>query len=237
MLVCWFIQIEYLRCKPSFYSPFTERSRVISPLFYSTEQAETIGANIPSHSTFQTFAHHLNTNTIGPLLTAQHLLSLSSPPSSSTGIPISPTWGPSTPVSIRTLVFISSDSGSTTNFRAFEDGFGAYAASKAALNQGLRHLAAELGRKNQGKGSEERTVVLALHPGEVSTDMANVSLDWDVEGIISPRESIGCMLKVIEVKGWGGLDEGGRGSAERDGRKEEDGAATFWTWEGKRYPW
>jgi hypothetical protein len=45
------------------------------------------------------------------------------------------------------------------------------------------------------------------------------------------------MLKVIEVKGWGGLDEGGRGSAERDGRKEEDGAATFWTWEGKRYPW
>jgi len=77
-------------------------------------------------------------------------------------------------------------------------------------------------------------VVLALHPGEVSTDMANVSLDWEVEGIISPSESIGCMLKVIGEKGWGGVDEGGRVSAEQ---REEDGAATFWTWEGKRYPW
>ena len=135
-------------------------------------------------------------------------------------------------------MFISSDSGSTTNFRAFEDGFGAYAASKAALNQGLRHLAAELERKRKdgrhGSVGRERTVVLALHPGEVSTDMANVSLDWEVEGIISPSESIGCMLKVIGEKGWGGVDEGGRVSAEQ---REEDGAATFWTWEGKRYPW
>jgi hypothetical protein len=39
---------------------------------------------------------------------------------------------------ISTLVFISSDSGSTGRFNAHEDGFGAYAASKAALNQGLR---------------------------------------------------------------------------------------------------
>jgi NAD(P)-dependent dehydrogenase (short-subunit alcohol dehydrogenase family) len=39
---------------------------------------------------------------------------------------------------IRTMVFMSSDSGSTAKFRAFEDGFAAYAASKAALNQGLR---------------------------------------------------------------------------------------------------
>ena len=134
-------------------------------------------------------------------------------------------------------MFISSDSGSTTNFRAFEDGFGAYAASKAALNQGLRHLAAELERKNRWKRREEKTVVLALHPGEVSTDMANVSLDWDVEGIITPRESIACMLKVISEKGWGGADEGGHRTSMMDGMKEETGAATFWTWEGKRYPW
>ena len=80
--------------------------------------------------------------------------------------------------------------------------------------------------------------MLAIHPGEVSTDMAaSVSLDWDVEGIISPKESIECMLKVIEEKGSGGLDEGGEKSAAGEGRKEDDGAATFWTWEGKRYPW
>jgi NAD(P)-dependent dehydrogenase (short-subunit alcohol dehydrogenase family) len=51
------------------------------------------------------------------------------------------------PIKIRTLVFTSSDSGSTTNFLSYEDGFGAYSASKAALNQGLRHMAAELQRK------------------------------------------------------------------------------------------
>jgi hypothetical protein len=76
--------------------------------------------------------------------------------------------------------------------------------------------------------------VLAVHPGEVTTDMAaNVSVDWDVEGIVSPQESISCMLKVIASKGKGGDDEGGKVTAP----KEEDGAATFWTWEGKMYPW
>ena len=133
-------------------------------------------------------------------------------------------------------MFISSDSGSTTNFRSFEDGFGAYAASKAALNQGLRHLAAELHRKQREGG--EKTVVLAIHPGEVKTEMAaNVSVDWDVEGIIGPEESIACMLKVIAEKGRGGLDEGGRVSATTKGKREEEGSATFWTWEGRRYPW
>lgn len=66
-----------------------------------------------------------------------------------------------------------------------------------------------------------------MHPGEVSTDMANVTLDWDVEGIITPEESIRKMLKVIEEKGEGGVDEAGG----------EKGTATFWTWEGQRYPW
>jgi hypothetical protein len=86
-------------------------------------------------------------------------------------------------------------------------------------------------------GNEERTVVLALHPGEVTTDMANVSVDWEVDGVISPQESIECMLKVIAQKGWGGADEGGHVSAASGGMKQENGAATFWTWEGKRYPW
>jgi NAD(P)-dependent dehydrogenase (short-subunit alcohol dehydrogenase family) len=174
----------------------------------------------------------MHTNAIGPLLTAQHILSLSTPSPN--------TSPPALPIYTRTLVFTSSDSGSTANFRSFEDGFGAYAASKAALNQGLRHLAAEIHRKSNAKshGRGERTVVLAIHPGEVSTDMAsNVTLDWEVEGVISSEESIRCMLRTIAEKGWGGLDEGGTISAQKEGRKVEDAEASFWTWEGIRYPW
>ncbi|KAH7312990.1 short-chain dehydrogenase [Rhexocercosporidium sp. MPI-PUGE-AT-0058] len=196
-----------------------------------------------SEISFDSFAHHLRTNTIGPLVTASHLLSLSStstPSLHSSTAPISPTH-PSTPIHINTLVFTSSDSGSTTNFRSFEDGFGAYSTSKAALNQGLRHLSAELHRKSQSNSESQghgKTVVLALHPGEVSTDMASgPPLPWEVEGIITPEESIRCMLKVIGEKGFGGVDEGGRATAKSEGTKQEEGAATFWTWEGRRYPW
>ena len=194
-------------------------------------------------STFSAFAYHLHTNTIGPLITAQQLLKLASPTASTpalrTEAPLrtQPIASP-TPIQIKTLVFISSDSGSTQNFRSFEDGFGAYAVSKAALNQGLRHLAAELHRQSKQEPARQVPVVLALHPGEVSTDMAaNAGLDWDVEGIIGAEESIGCMLKVIEEKGFGGADEGGKLSAKKDDRKWEDGEASFWTWEGNRYPW
>lgn len=101
-------------------------------------------------------------------------------------------------------------------------------------------IAGNLNGNGIGKGgrSSGAPVVLAIHPGEVSTDMAaNVSLDWDVEGIISPRESIACMLRVIAEKGRDGVDEGGRYSARMAGEVLEDGAATFWTWEGRRYPW
>ena len=91
---------------------------------------------------------HLHTNTIGPILIAQKLIKISgdTPPSK--------------------IMFISSDSGSTALFRDYEDGFGAYGASKAALNQMLRHMAAELKRKG-GKFSD--VCVLAIHPGEVQT--------------------------------------------------------------------
>ncbi|KAI6713237.1 hypothetical protein JHW43_004217 [Diplocarpon mali] len=215
-----------------------------------------------AESSFSSFAHHLHTNTIGPLVTASQLLSLSSAntpsnPSnpSNPSSPLTPTY-PNASIHIRTLVFISSDSGSATRFRSFEDGFGVYSASKAALNQGLRHLAAELYRKHRAPPAgaskqhsplsisslieteeRERTVVLALHPGEVATDMANVHLGWEVEGIISVKESVRGMLGVVGEKGWGGSDEGGVRSARMEGRREEDGAATFWTWQGVRYPW
>jgi NAD(P)-dependent dehydrogenase (short-subunit alcohol dehydrogenase family) len=79
---------------------------------------------------------------------------------------------------------MSSDSGSAGLFREMEDGFAAYAASKAALNMAVRHMAAELKRK------DDDTILLCMHPGEVATDMANVQLPWEVHGIITPEESV-----------------------------------------------
>lgn len=216
-----------MKCMPCALGLFDQPSRVpalrVSILSKITKLTSLL-------SSFAAFARHLHTNTIGPLITAQRLLTLSTPSPSSN----------LSPIQIRTLVFTSSDSGSTTNFRSFEDGFGAYAASKAALNQGLRHLAAEMNLKASKAGKEEgkAPVVLAIHPGEVNTDMAsNVSLDWEVEGIITPEESIKCMLKVISEKGAGGSDTGGIATAQKEGRRYEDGEASFWTWEGRRYPW
>lgn len=78
-----------------------------------------------------------------------------------------------------------------------------------------QHMAAELRRASR------TTVVLAMHPGEVDTDMAkDVELPWEVEGVIGSQESVRGMVQVIGSKG---------------GRVEESG--TFWTWEGVEYPW
>ena len=121
--------------------------------------------------------------------------------------------------------------------------FGAYAASKAALNQMLRHMAAELKRKGA------QTTILAMHPGEVLTyvpssrtcrltssprtpqnsytinvtqiadscleysDMTNIDADLPIEGLITPQESVEKMLAVIP-------------------KKTIDDTGTFWTWEG-----
>ena len=90
--------------------------------------------------------------------------------------------------------------------------FGAYAASNAALNQMLRHMAAEL------KRNDSSTTVLAMHPGEVQTDMQNIEVGSEIEGLLTPKESVEGMLKVIPEKG---IEESG----------------SFWTWEGRRHPW
>ncbi|KAG8673761.1 hypothetical protein FPOAC2_07232 [Fusarium poae] len=147
--------------------------------------------------TFQDFSYHLTTNTIGPIICAQKLINLdpNSPPSK--------------------VIFISSDSGSTTNFLGHEDGFAAYGASKAALNQSLRHMALELKRRG-GKWSE--TCVLALHPGEVKTDMSSIDIPWDCGVQIEADESVRGMLKVIE-------------------EKKSDDSGTFWCWDGRSHPW
>jgi hypothetical protein len=44
--------------------------------------------------------------------------------------------------------------------------------------------------------------------------MANVELDWDVEGIIEPDESVRGMLQVIESK-------------------DTADSGTFWCWDGR----
>ncbi|OGE56401.1 hypothetical protein PENARI_c003G07296 [Penicillium arizonense] len=153
--------------------------------------------NRATEISYADFALHLHTNTIGPVICARKLidLDLESPPTK--------------------VVFISSDSGSATVFRAYEDGFAAYAASKAALNQIIRHMAAELARC---EGKRNKICILAMHPGEVQTDMANVELDWEVEGMIQADESVRDMLKVI-------------------GEKNENDSGTFWCWNGKSHPW
>ena len=97
------------------------------------------------YRSFSDFALHLHTNTIGPIICAQRLINAA------------PEYPPSK------VVFISSDSGSTALFRSHEDGLGAYGASKAALNQMIRHMAAELVRAGS------KTCILAIHPGEVQT--------------------------------------------------------------------
>ena len=134
------------------------------------------------------------------------------------------------------IVFISSDSGSMADFREYEDGFAAYGASKVALNMMIRHMATELRRRAARRDNEMRKLdwqsreadvmipwegrvcVLAMHPGEVSTDMANIEVAWDVEGVISPEESVKDMLGVLVDKG-------------------SEHSGTFWRWDGSQHPW
>ncbi|KAL9087914.1 MAG: hypothetical protein Q9165_006476 [Trypethelium subeluteriae] len=73
-------------------------------------------------------------------------------------------------------------------------------------------MAAEL------KRNDDDTIILAMHPGEVATEMTNIDIAWQVEGIITPEQSVASMINVIQSKG---IQHSG----------------TFWTWEDKLYPW
>lgn len=217
----------------------------------------------------------------------------------------------------RQTIFISSDSGSMGDFREYEHGFAAYAASKAALNMMVRHMAAELKRFRIGSDLDERDAgtdkdtryrdtsmntdtyastststgtstntninsspnpsnlfvftgiptpspdqniytqpsrrhhnhttsdlpprlkkpridkppaapalppwqskicVLAIHPGEVQTDMADLELPFEVDGVISADESAAGVLRVL------------RG-------KDESATGGFWRWDGREHCW
>ncbi|KAK5008057.1 hypothetical protein LTR28_004488, partial [Elasticomyces elasticus] len=99
---------------------------------------------------------------------------------------------------------MSSDSGSAQNFREMEDGYAFedafYDGRKDAdetvqlcrirsVQSGAQPDAPELKRK------DDDTIILAMHPGEVSTDMANIEVGWEVEGIITAQESVSAMIK------------------------------------------
>jgi len=62
---------------------------------------------------FASFEKHLRTNTIGPIIVAQKLLQ--------------------THISLGTIMFMSSDSGSAADFRAFEDGYSSLMAGCTGL--------------------------------------------------------------------------------------------------------
>ncbi|KAI9712724.1 MAG: hypothetical protein M1820_001345 [Bogoriella megaspora] len=69
-------------------------------------------------------------------------------------------------------------------------------------------MAAELKRQ------DDDTIILAMHPGEVATDMGSIDVAWQVDGIITPEQSVAAMINVIQSKG---IQHSG----------------TFWTWEDK----
>ncbi|POS87158.1 hypothetical protein EPUL_003520 [Erysiphe pulchra] len=187
-----------------------------------------------SEITFSVFTHFLNFLAVGPLITAQQLLSLSSPPIYS--IATSSVTSKYASIKVRTLVFISSGSTSAENFKAL-DGFGVYSASIAALNQGIRHIAAELQRETPAEGTRS-PVILATHPGDIRIETAyNPYLQWKERSAITTPEITKSILKIIKEKGYGGMDEGGWMTAEKEGGRFENGEASFWTWEGKRYLW
>lgn len=52
-------------------------------------------------------------------------------------------------------------------------------------------MAEELKRKGN------QTVIIALHPGEVATDMAKIELSWEVEGQLTPKESVAACVSIV----------------------------------------
>lgn len=215
---------------------FVERGGTIDTIILNAgilEYEKGLGA---LNTEFDTLERTLRVNCIGNTVLARKLLMLNDLPSVIQGREQQHAFGdPENNIIGRQVVFMSSDSGSMSDFREYEDGFAAYGASKVALNMMLRHMAAELRRRATKKAQdfeydwqskeasrltpwEQEVCVLAMHPGEVSTDMANIELGWEVEGVITAEESVRDMLKVLETK-------------------DSSHTGTFWRWDGKQHPW
>lgn len=70
---------------------------------------------------------------------------------------------------------------------------------------------------------------MAVHPGEVQTEMADVAVPWDVGATMTAAESVRAVLAVVERRG----EEMRRALLE--GRDE--GVARFWDWSGEEHSW
>ena len=89
-------------------------------------------------------------------------------------------------------------------------GWYSYRMAKAALNQGIRSAAIELGR------SHRQAICVALHPGTVETRFTASYAGR--HRMVAPAEAAANLLRVID--GLGPADSGG-----------------FFDWAGKRVPW
>jgi NAD(P)-dependent dehydrogenase (short-subunit alcohol dehydrogenase family) len=113
------------------------------------------------------------TNTVGPALAAKHLL------------PLLPRRGRSV------FAVLSARVGSIGDNRL--GGWYSYRASKAALNQIVRTLAIEV------KRTRPESVLLALHPGTVTTPLSEPFRGNEPgPGLFSPEQSAEHLLRVIE---------------------------------------
>ncbi len=91
-------------------------------------------------------------------------------------------------------------------------GWYAYRGSKAAQNMFTRNLAIELGRRHRG------LACIALHPGTVATDLSAPFRSAASEGVMTPDQAAGQMVKVIEAL------------------KPTD-SGKFFAWDGSEIPW
>ncbi|TVS12909.1 MAG: SDR family oxidoreductase [Gammaproteobacteria bacterium] len=91
-------------------------------------------------------------------------------------------------------------------------GWYAYRGSKAAQNMFTRNLAIELGRRHRG------LACIALHPGTVATNLSAPFRSAESEGVMTPEQAAGRMLKVMEAL------------------KPTD-TGKFFAWDGREIPW
>lgn len=152
-------------------------------------QPEKAMRDIDARQLAQVFA----TNTIGPALVARSFLPLMRPKARSV------------------FAALSARVGSIGDNRL--GGWVAYRSSKAALNMILKTLSIEQSRKRP------ESIVVALHPGTVATDLSGPFTDNVPDNkIFTPEKAAGQLLDVID--GLGPDDTGG-----------------FFAWDGKAIPW
>lgn len=133
------------------------------------------------------YEEHYRVNVVGSLKVYQSLL---------------PYWSkqanPETP---KKFIFINSVVGWVNNFYPFRSSH--YGASKAALNHLTRHICFD--NKSSGSDCIKNSIVIAVHPGLVLTDLAkkvfeDSGIDPDSSGLpsIYPDESVRNLLEIID---------------------------------------